>query len=67
MEKKGIGQNILRLRQEHELSQKQFGERLGYAQRTISGWEKGNSEPNIEAIKKIVALFDITYEELLND
>lgn len=61
-----IGQAISKLRIDNKLNQKQFGEKLGYSQRTISDWENGNTEPNIEAIKKIVSLFDISYEELLD-
>ena len=66
MEKDGIGSIIFKLRKEYKLNQNEFGKKLGYSQRTISDWENGNTEPNIEAIKKITALFDITYEELLN-
>ena len=67
MDKQGIAQIILKLRLDNKLSQKQLGEKLGYSQRTISDWEKGNTEPNIEAIKKLVILFDISYEELLDN
>jgi len=66
VEKQTIAQVIFKLRIENELTQKQLGEKLGYSQRTISDWEKGNTEPNIDAIKKMVILFDISYEELLD-
>jgi len=62
-----IGQVILRLRYEIKLTQMQLGEKLGYSQRTVSHWESGRIEPNIEAIKKLVAFFDVSYEELLED
>ena len=61
-----IGQVILRLRAEHNMQQKELGSLLGYSQRTISDWESGRTEPNIDAIKKLVKIFDITYEELLD-
>ena len=61
----GIGQTIQKLRLAHGISQKTLGEKLGCSQRTISDWENGNTEPNIDAIKKLVALFDVSYEDLL--
>lgn len=61
-----VGRNIHQLRCDNNLNQKAFGERLGYSQRTISDWENGNTEPDIDAIRKIVALFNVSYEELLN-
>jgi len=66
MSKKSIAQVILKLRLDNRLSQKQLGEKLGYSQRTICDWEKGNTEPSIDAIKKITVLFDVSYEELLD-
>ncbi|MCL2797441.1 MAG: helix-turn-helix domain-containing protein [Firmicutes bacterium] len=64
--KQGIAKVILRLRLDNRLSQKQLGEKLGYSQRAISDWENGNTEPNIEAIRKMAVLFDVSYEELLD-
>ena len=64
---KGIAQAIYRLRKSHNLTQEEFGKKLGYAQRTVSDWEKGYTEPNVEAIRKIKTTFDISYEELLDD
>lgn len=66
MNKNGIAQKILNLRIERKLNQKQFGEKLGYFQQVVSKWENGNSEPDIETIKKIAKLFDVSYEELLD-
>ena len=61
-----IGANISKIRGDNNLNQKQFGEKIGYSQRTISDWEKGNTEPNICAIRKICKIFDISYEELID-
>ena len=62
-----ISETILKLRLDNKLSQKQLGEKLGYSQRTVSDWENGNTEPNIDAIRKIVSLFDISYEEFFDN
>lgn len=39
MEEITIGKVILRLQKYYKLNQKEFGEKLGYSQRTISDWE----------------------------
>ena len=60
-----IGQTIFRLRKEKGMHQKQLGEMLGYSQNTISDWESGRTEPNIDVVIKLVKVFDVSYEELL--
>lgn len=55
------------MRKSKGLSQTELGKILGYSARTISDWEYGNTEPNINAIKAIVKYFDITYEEFFGD
>ena len=67
MEKINIGKNIKTLRSNNQLSQKKFGEILGYSARTISDWECNNTEPDLTTIKRMVKYFDITYEELFDD
>jgi len=60
-----IGLVILRLRTENKLSQRQLGEKLGYSQKTVSDWEQGVTEPNLDVVTKLVKMFDVSYEELL--
>lgn len=62
-----IGENIRFLRKCKKLSQSELGAILGYSARTVSDWENGNTEPNITAIKALVRIFEVTYEELLGD
>ena len=61
-----IGKNIQTIRQSNNLNQTDFASKLGYAQRTISGWENNASEPSLDAIRKIKEMFNVTYEELLD-
>ena len=65
MSRQEIGETICWYRKLNSLTQAKLGKILGYSQRTISDWEKGNTEPNIEAIRKIAEFFDITYDELI--
>ena len=62
-----IGNTILTLRKSKNLSQGELGEKLGYSARTISDREHGNTEPNVSAIKAIVKLFDISYDEFFEE
>ena len=64
---KNVAETIKNLRKSKSLTQFEFGKLLGYSARTVSDWEKGNTEPNIAAIKNIVKYFDITYEEFFGE
>lgn len=66
MKKITIGKNIKLIRVQNKLSQKEFGEKLGFSARTVSDWECGNTEPDINTIKLIVRLFNISYDELFD-
>lgn len=61
-----LGENIKRYRILKSLSQQKLGEKLGFSARTVSDWECNNTEPNIDTIKKLVQILDITYEELFD-
>ena len=47
-----IGEKIWEIRKNKKLTQTQFGNLLGTRQQTITKWEKGQSLPNIETLKK---------------
>ena len=61
-----IGNNIKFIRQQNNLTQKQFGEKLGFSARTISDWELGNTEPDLTTIKNMVKIFDVSYEDIFD-
>lgn len=63
--KKKIGNKIAELRRENNLSQKNFGEKLGVSQDTVSLWEKGKSLPATEYVIEIAQIFQISTDELL--
>ena len=62
-----LGVYLKSLRKEKKLSQAEFGKELGFSARTVSDWENGNTEPNLNTVKAIVKFFDITYEELFEE
>lgn len=48
------------------LTQVEFGKRIGIAGTTVTGWEKRNMKPSETAIKAICAEFDVSYAWLVD-
>ncbi len=59
--------NINRLRNAYDLTQKQFAERIGYSEKTVSKWECVGSVPSIETLYKIATVFSVPLDELFRD
>lgn len=57
--------NIKSLRNRQNLSQQQLSSELMIPRTTLSGWERGSTEPNIEMLGRIAAYFDISLDDLL--
>lgn len=53
------------LRLKHKLTQDELGKKLYLSRTSISNYEQGKFEPNIETIIAISDLFNITTDELL--
>ena len=53
------------LRLENGLTQDELGEKLYLSRASISSYEIGKNEPNIETIIAVADLFNITTDELL--
>lgn len=62
-----LGEKIKQYREEKNMTQVEIAEVLGVKAATISKYESGILEPNIESLKKIAELFDITIDELLKE
>lgn len=56
---------LKQLREKNHLSQKEFGEIIGFSQGNIGDWERGRSLPSIKAIITIVNQFNVTSDWLL--
>jgi transcriptional regulator with XRE-family HTH domain len=55
-----IGEKIAELRKAKGLSQKDLADKLSVSNKTISKWECGNGEPDINLLKKISTIFRST-------
>ena len=60
-----FGKRLKELRVEKGLSQQKLGELLGFCNQTISFWEIGSREPDLDTLVEIAHFFEVSYEELL--
>lgn len=60
-----FGQRIKELRQEKGLTQIQLAELLFTTQSTIGKYERGELQPNIEVIKNLCKIFEVSADYLL--
>lgn len=63
----GIGNKIKQYREENKMTQKDIAEILEVEAGTISKYESGMIEPNIESLKRLAETFHITVDELLKE
>ena len=61
-----ISERIFSLLEERGMSQKEFSDRTGIAQSTISDWKRKKTDPVSEKILIICKVLDVTPYELLN-
>ena len=61
-----VGQKIKELRNNKGLTQKALADNLHVTFQTVSKWESDINEPDIETLKKIAKLFDVSVDDLVN-
>ena len=62
-----LGETLKSYRESKKMTQAEVAEALEIRSATVSKYESGILEPNIEALKKLSELFEVTIDELLND
>lgn len=62
-----LGEKIKLYRESKNMTQSEVAEILGVKAATISKYEAETLEPNIEALKKLAELFDVSIDELLKE
>ena len=62
-----LGEKLKLYREKYNMTQKEVAEILGVEPGTISKYELGMIGPNIESIKKLAEIFNLTIDELLRD
>lgn len=62
-----FSEKLKQLRIKSEYSQEQLAELLNVSRQAVTKWENGNGMPDIENLKAISNLFDVTLDSLLHD
>ena len=60
-----FGKKLRELRIEKGLSQRRFGELFNVCNQSISFWETGSREPDLDTLKRIAEYFDVSVDYLL--
>lgn len=58
------GEKIRQFRKEKGLSQQELGEMLGVSAVSVSKWERGQTQPDINTLRAMADLFNTTIDEL---
>lgn len=61
-----LGNKLREYRQKNGLTQKQLASILFVTDKAVSKWERGAGQPDIETLKRIAFLLDISLDDLLN-
>lgn len=56
---------IAELRRKYNMNQRELGEKLSVGQTTVSAWERGQNEPDSEALYKMASMFDASMEYIM--
>ena len=66
MERKmDIGRNIRILREQHNFTQKQLAEQIGYTEKSVSKWENNDGLPTLDVMIKLCDLFQLSLDDLI--
>ncbi|MBQ8292107.1 MAG: helix-turn-helix transcriptional regulator [Clostridia bacterium] len=65
MKENEFGKKLRELRAERGLSQKELGALFNVCNQTVSFWETGSREPDLDTLKKLAEFFDISSDYFL--
>lgn len=63
---KSFGENLKYFRNLNKISQKEFANKMQTTQQRVSEWECDKVEPSLYNIIRILKVFEITFEELID-
>lgn len=64
---KNLGANIKYYRKINKMNQKIFAEKMETTQQRVSEWECDKVEPTLYNVIRMLKIFDITFEELIEN
>ncbi len=59
-----IGEKLIKLRKEKNISQEKLSEMIGVTRQTLSNWESNITSPDLKQTKKISEIFNVSLDEL---
>jgi len=62
-----IGEKIIELRKKDKYTQEKLSELIGVSRQTLSNWESNVTSPDLSQAKKIVEIFKISLDDLINN
>ena len=62
-----FGEKLRTLRKRRGLSQTEMAEILGVQQSYVGKLERGERAPNVTMIRKVAELFNVSFDQLMND
>lgn len=62
-----VAKNLVSLRKNAGLTQMELAEKLNYSDKAVSKWERGESLPDVETLKKIADLYHVSVDALLKE
>lgn len=62
-----ISKNIAALRRNAKMTQAELAEKLGYSDKAVSKWERGDGVPDVQTLKLIAELFETTLDYIVSE
>lgn len=60
-----VGENIRKQREQKHVSQEEMAQALNVTRQTVSSWETGRTEPDLDTLHRIAQYLEVTVEELI--
>lgn len=64
---KSIGESIREIRKSKKMTMKELGEKIGLSEQAIGNYERGDRQPNIKILNKIIDALGIKITDLIDD
>ena len=61
-----VAKNIKKIRTESGMTQEDLAEKMFVTRQTISNWETGKSQPDIETLTELAEVFSVTVDDLIS-
>ncbi len=62
-----FNERILDLRKKKGWSQEELGEKVGVSRQTVSKWENGQTTPELEKLRNLAKIFEISVDDLISE